>query len=495
MAAALSPCGLGTDSGGSLRVPAHFCGVATLKPTNGLVPVTRVLDDDGPIGALSDPRTQPGPIARSVQDLTLLLGVLAGPDGRDGGVAPVPPGDPAAVRVEGLRVAVHTGAGSPGPTPETTATVTAAAEALAGAGGGRRGGSATWGRPRPHRRGLAFLRPRGEQPGLYRLLRRWDRYRAELGAWMASWDAILTPVYDCPAPPHGATETPELRDAIRWTTPWSLTGWPCAVVRCGTSPTASPSASRSSPHLARRPRPGPRRPPGNHPRRLAPPTALATSRVRRGGRRRCRSSGRPRGPRPRGPGRPGRRPSGPWPRSAGGTGRSGRAGPRSSRPRARSGARPGTGRAAARPRGPRRPAGLLDDEVDVGQLVPELLRDRLDSLFDQAHERLPAGPGAARWAAADGAGAAGGHGGRETGAAPSGTAGSTPATIAPTCLTGSPGRRTFHPAPTGTGRGDLTVTAGVANMLARSGGALATLAGYVSRVGGRRWLEDIASSS
>jgi len=105
VAAALSPCGLGTDSGGSLRVPAHFCGVATLKPTNGLIPVTGVVDDDGPIGALSDPRTQPGPIARSVADLTLLL-----------------------------RVAVHTGAGSPGPTPETTATVTAAAEALASAG-------------------------------------------------------------------------------------------------------------------------------------------------------------------------------------------------------------------------------------------------------------------------------------------------------------------------------------------------------------------------
>ncbi|HEX3213824.1 MAG TPA: amidase family protein, partial [Actinomycetota bacterium] len=70
---------------------------------------------------------------------------------------------------------------------------------------------------------------------LYRLLRRWDRYRAELGAWMAGWDAVLTPVYDCPAPPHGATETPELAGAVRWTTPWSMAGWPCAVVRCGTS--------------------------------------------------------------------------------------------------------------------------------------------------------------------------------------------------------------------------------------------------------------------
>jgi amidase len=240
VAAALSPCGLGTDSGGSLRVPAHFCGVATLKPTNGLVPVTGVLDDDGPIGALSDPRTQPGPIARSVQDLTLLLGVLAGPDGRDGGVAPVPPGDPAAVRVEGLRVAVHTGAGSPGPTPETTATVAMAAAALADAGA-----SVEDARPPGDGHALTVEVWRSYGPGvssqeLYRLLRRWDHYRAELGAWMADWDAILTPVYDRPAPPHGATETPELRDAVRWTTPWSMTGWPCTVVRCGTSPEGLP---------------------------------------------------------------------------------------------------------------------------------------------------------------------------------------------------------------------------------------------------------------
>jgi amidase len=133
-AAALSPCGLGTDSGGSLRVPAHFCGMATLKPTNGLVPVTGVIDDEGPIGALSDPRTQLGPIARTVEDLTLLLGVLAGPDARDAGVAPVPPGDPTTVRVETLRVAVHTADPLGTVTPETAATVAAAAQALASAG-------------------------------------------------------------------------------------------------------------------------------------------------------------------------------------------------------------------------------------------------------------------------------------------------------------------------------------------------------------------------
>jgi amidase len=240
VAVGLSPCGLGTDSGGSLRVPAHFCGVATLKPTAGLVPVTGVIDDEGPIGSLGDPRTQLGPIARSVADLALLLGVVAGPDGRDGGAAPVPMGDPAAVRVAGLRVAVQSGAGSVPPDPGTADTVASAAHALASAG-------AVIEEAAPpgdgHALTLEVWRSYGpgmDSQALYRLLRRLDRYRSDLGGWMAAWDAILSPVYDRPAPPHGATTTPELRDAVRWTTPWSLAGWPCAVVRCGTSPDGLP---------------------------------------------------------------------------------------------------------------------------------------------------------------------------------------------------------------------------------------------------------------
>jgi amidase len=75
---------------------------------------------------------------------------------------------------------------------------------------------------------------------LYQLLRRWDQYRAQLLEWMTAWDAILTPAFDCPAPPHGATESPDLQHAVRWTTPWSVTGWPGTVVRCGTSPEGLP---------------------------------------------------------------------------------------------------------------------------------------------------------------------------------------------------------------------------------------------------------------
>src|SRR3954447_15389039 len=73
VAAGGSACGLGTDSGASVRLPAHFCGLAAIKPTAGRVPVTGVIDDEGAIGALSDPRTQVGPLARAVADVALLL--------------------------------------------------------------------------------------------------------------------------------------------------------------------------------------------------------------------------------------------------------------------------------------------------------------------------------------------------------------------------------------------------------------------------------------
>src|SRR5437773_4536477 len=55
IAAGGSPLGLGSDSGGSIRLPAHYCGVAALKPTAGLVPVT---GGYGLVGGMTDPRSQ-----------------------------------------------------------------------------------------------------------------------------------------------------------------------------------------------------------------------------------------------------------------------------------------------------------------------------------------------------------------------------------------------------------------------------------------------------
>ena len=118
IAAGGSPCGLGTDSGASVRLPAHFCGLASIKPTAGRVPLTGVLDDLGQLGALSDPRTQVGALARSVTDVALLLRLTGGPDGRDGGVVPMPLGEPGDVVLRGLRAAVVTDNPLATPTPE-----------------------------------------------------------------------------------------------------------------------------------------------------------------------------------------------------------------------------------------------------------------------------------------------------------------------------------------------------------------------------------------
>src|SRR3954452_23762936 len=134
IAACGSPCGLGTDSGASLRLPAHFCGLASIKPTAGRVPATGALDDLGQLGSLRDPRTQIGPMARAVADVALLLRLTGGPDGRDGAVAPVPLGAPHDVELRGLRAAVFTDNPLATPPGETVASVERAAAALAGAG-------------------------------------------------------------------------------------------------------------------------------------------------------------------------------------------------------------------------------------------------------------------------------------------------------------------------------------------------------------------------
>lgn len=231
IAAGGSSAGLGTDSGGSVRDPAHFCGVAALKPTAGLIPVTGVLDDEGPFGMMSDPRTQVGPMARSVADLATLTSVLAGPDGIDAGCVPVPFKEPTGVSLQSLRIAVQFDNGIVTPTTDTIATLQAAAAALVAIGveieesdppaGGHELTQEVWDSYGGDLSSAA----------LYRVLRRWDTYRSEMIAWLVDWDAILCPVYPSAAHRHGEG----IPDGESYTTPYSLTGWPCVVVRCGTS--------------------------------------------------------------------------------------------------------------------------------------------------------------------------------------------------------------------------------------------------------------------
>jgi len=125
------PFDIGSDTGGSIRLPSYFCGIAGLKPTSGRVPRTgHVIGPEGHLQAL----TTLGPMARSVEDLSLILSVIAGPDWRDASVVPMALGDPSHVKVSGLRVAMHAENGAYTLHPEVAKVVIDAAKALENSG-------------------------------------------------------------------------------------------------------------------------------------------------------------------------------------------------------------------------------------------------------------------------------------------------------------------------------------------------------------------------
>lgn len=96
-----SPFGLGSDLGGSIRLPAFFNGIFGHKPTNGIVPNTgQFPSTDG--SALKF--LTPGPLARMAEDLPILLKILSGPDGKDPYCEEVELKDPMDVKIEEIRV-------------------------------------------------------------------------------------------------------------------------------------------------------------------------------------------------------------------------------------------------------------------------------------------------------------------------------------------------------------------------------------------------------
>lgn len=129
VACAMAAIGLGNDAGGSVRIPASFCGVAGLKPTPGRFAADhRLSADDPPFGA--QVCVVDGPLARTVADLRLVFTVLAGPDPADPRAVPVPLlGEP----VE-RRVAVVFDPGGQGVHPIVRHAIERAARALSDAG-------------------------------------------------------------------------------------------------------------------------------------------------------------------------------------------------------------------------------------------------------------------------------------------------------------------------------------------------------------------------
>ena len=106
VAARLSPLELGSDIGGSVRNPAHFNGIFSLKPTEWRVPGRGHVPDLPGVTRAARYMGTFGPLARSVDDLELALRIIAGPDGYEAEAAPVPIGPTPKLKAGDLRIAV-----------------------------------------------------------------------------------------------------------------------------------------------------------------------------------------------------------------------------------------------------------------------------------------------------------------------------------------------------------------------------------------------------
>ena len=260
---------IGSDTGGSVRGPAHYCGITGIKPNSGRVPRTGHIVPHS-FGAV-DSLTQNGPMARYVEDLALILSIISGPDWDDPHIVPMPLGNPADVDISGLRVAFYTDNGLRVPTDEIVAAVRSAANALEDAGclveedlpraipdnpdinnqlsqgdgqAGARRLLAKYGTTETHEWMTRLLEKASENMvsvGEYTAaLEQVDAYRSAMLGFMQNYDVIVCPVSAFAALPHGESMTDENRSGINYTATYNITGWPSTVVRGGTSPDGLP---------------------------------------------------------------------------------------------------------------------------------------------------------------------------------------------------------------------------------------------------------------
>ena len=260
---------IGSDTGGSVRGPAHYCGITGIKPNSGRVPRTGHIVPHS-FGAV-DSLTQNGPMARYVEDLALILSIISGPDWDDPHIVPMPLGNPADVDISGLRVAFYTDNGLRVPTDEIVAAVRSAANALEDAGclveedlpraipdnpdinnqlsqgdgqAGARRLLAKYGTTETHEWMTRLLEKASENMvsvGEYTaVLEKVDSYRSAMLGFMENYDVIVCPVSAFAALPHGESMTDENRSGINYTATYNITGWPSTVVRGGTSPDGLP---------------------------------------------------------------------------------------------------------------------------------------------------------------------------------------------------------------------------------------------------------------
>lgn len=252
---------LGSDTGGSIREPAHLCGIAGIKPTSGRTPRSGHII---PFGGVTDALTQIGPMARYVEDLAVALPLICGPDGSDPAAVPVNLGDPAAIEPGRLRVAWYADNGIVAADAEIQRVVAETARALRGEV------ERLDDRVLPGMRELVDLtrelRESTNAGVILRLLKRYgttepgpdldgyltkkslaasecvdpalieaiDAARGRALEFFRDYDAILCPPSQALARPHGASRGDGFDD-WSYATIFNTLGWPGVSLRAGTA--------------------------------------------------------------------------------------------------------------------------------------------------------------------------------------------------------------------------------------------------------------------
>ncbi|HKF46553.1 MAG TPA: amidase [Terracidiphilus sp.] len=274
IAACMSAAGLGSDSGGSVRVPAHFTGICSLKPTPGRIPGRGHLPPCvGPFSTLG----AIGPMARTIEDVTLMFRTLSGQDREDPASPPLALREPTLEDLRGHRIGVFEDDGLTPVTNETRNAVQAAACALRDAGF-----KVEPFRPRTLEQlrklwwdffvqcGAMLFEPayRGKQDKLSPIFREFLGIAESvpplsmkdlLGAWaemdllraktleeMREYPILLCPVASIPAFRHDEREwqvhgqAVKYLDAVRYTQWFNVLAAPAAVIPVGRSPEGLP---------------------------------------------------------------------------------------------------------------------------------------------------------------------------------------------------------------------------------------------------------------
>jgi amidase len=257
IAAGGSPLGLGSDCLGSVRIPAAFCGITSIKPTSGRLPRTGHVP---PAGLWFEALWQIGPMARRVEDLQLAMTLLAGEDEADWTSPPVPllPAEPA------RRIALFINNGFARCSAEVEGAVLASAAeleraglqveearppgteeayelelALLGADGCRGIDDYLHGQgsDRTHPLLSNFVdrmrKFRADAEQFAARWHQWDQYRTAMRTFFSRFDAVLCPTYTEVALKHGASMHDENFRGFSYTMAWSVAGYPAATVRCG----------------------------------------------------------------------------------------------------------------------------------------------------------------------------------------------------------------------------------------------------------------------